>query len=554
MTYFKSVAAIYDFELFPYALGDVLTWNIRTAMRCEELGRERVDIYICVDEQYPAGIYQRGLVNPNNFELFFSELFDAFGTNPRLGNIYIFRQREALLERLQELVLEDEINAEAVSDYLSVLGHRVTESVLNKVRRAISMKLRGNQLLRGAFNRCLPSSVKDRVCNTRLPSEDAINSYFIKYIHSHESINEFAARHGGIPLLRPALGCIPDIEEFISRRFTGKKIVSIHLRLRRLDFGYGGAHSYDRDSDFLEWFDFFKEAGVKYPEIEFVTLGRLQEKPIELLRLKNVTSLRVFGMGLGHELTMMLKSDLFMGTSSGFAALANFSSIPYFITKMNSGSCCAYAIPDGMDRLPFAHENQKLIYEQESSDLLMGLLEKGLGLREGHAGQHRVETVTSGSQKIDTQCWLNARSHPVNSAATTCRFDVDDKYRDEETAYLLLPGLERARRAWVSNACEEATAILRRIENNFPVLCVKIPQYLFLSGLIAAENMDSVSIRACLEKLNILDSGKTSGHIIQLLKFILQADPTNSSKKFEILNKLSELKTIIEQSNFEMSK
>ena len=89
-------------------------------------------------------------------------------------------------------------------------------------------------------------------------------------------------------------------------------------------------------------------------------MGRvLQEKPLEMLRLPNVTSLRVYGMGLGHELTLMLRSNLFIGSSSGFAAYANFTAIPYFITRMNPGSCQAYAIPDGSNYLPFAKKNQQ---------------------------------------------------------------------------------------------------------------------------------------------------------------------------------------------------
>ena len=80
---------IYDFELLPYALGDVLTWNIQTAIRCEQLGRERVDVYVCMDERYPSSIYQRGLVTAENCGLFFNELYGAFGTHPRLGNLFV---------------------------------------------------------------------------------------------------------------------------------------------------------------------------------------------------------------------------------------------------------------------------------------------------------------------------------------------------------------------------------------------------------------------------------------------------------------------------------
>ena len=36
-----NYCAVYDFELMPYALGDVLTWNVQTAIRCEEAGPRR---------------------------------------------------------------------------------------------------------------------------------------------------------------------------------------------------------------------------------------------------------------------------------------------------------------------------------------------------------------------------------------------------------------------------------------------------------------------------------------------------------------------------------
>ena len=75
MTGRSRYCAIYDFELLPYALGDVLTWNIQTALRCEEAGRDVVDAYVCLDRRYPASIYQRNLVVAENSPLYFNELF-----------------------------------------------------------------------------------------------------------------------------------------------------------------------------------------------------------------------------------------------------------------------------------------------------------------------------------------------------------------------------------------------------------------------------------------------------------------------------------------------
>jgi len=330
-----TLIAAYDFELFPYALGDVLTWNVQTAIRCEELGRSRVDVYICSDESQPPFYYQRDLVTRDNCGLFFNELFGAFETHPMLGGLFVYRRREAMLEDMLRASKGDAENTAAYLEYRRALGG-------------------------GKF---------------RL---DARSEYFTKSIHSHERMNEYAATQGRIPLLHPSPHCEAEIARLVGDQFHGKTVVTIHIRLRRIDSGYGASETHGRDSDFLEWYDFLREAGSRYPEVQFVVLGRLQEKPLELLRMQNVMSLRTLGLGLGHELTLMLRSDLFIGTSSGFAAMANFSEIPYFITRMNRNSCIAYGIESGAERLPFAKERQVLIYETETSEVLMGLLERGL--------------------------------------------------------------------------------------------------------------------------------------------------------------------------------
>lgn len=511
MTHFNSIVGIYDFEIFPFALGDVLTWNVRTAIRCEELGREYVDVYICADSRYPAGVHQRGIVSSQNFDLFFSELYSAFGTNPRLGNIYIFRQRDDLIARLIEVAAEDDVNTEAVNDYLRILNYRVIGGAANQARRQRLKNIRGSRFIRTILKRFIPQPVKNKIKSTLasafLPNEEVIANYFVKYIHSHESINDFAARHGRIPLLEPSLGCVPDVDELVARRFAGKKLVSFHLRLRRLDAGYGGGHSYSRDSDFLEWYDFLKEASEKYPDIEFVALGRLQEKPLELLRLPNVTSLRIFGMGLGHELTLMLRSDLFIGTSSGFAALANFSSIPYFITKMTAVSCKAYEIREGAERLPFAFEQQKLIYENETSELLMNLLGSRFGPPTSASNQPSSRGQTTVTANIDVSTWLNGRLQLMNSSATTSRFFNDERYRHAETAYMLLLSLESARQALLNGNRNESDRIFRRIEKNFPDLSDRMPQYVALKEIASKSNMSTDVIQTRLKELNIQVSG-----------------------------------------------
>ena len=546
MTSTNNLIAIYDFEVFPYALGDVLTWNVRTAMRCDEVQKKSVDIYICIDEENAACIYQAGLVNSDNFELFFSELYTAFGTHPRLGSIYIYRQREAMVERLQELGKTDKVNMEIVADYCNILNHRFKDNDTKRYIRTIENKARDNENLRKIVKKFIPLPIRKFLYSLVTPGK-AMHEYFLNYIHSHKAINSYADKTGGIPYLKTALGCGADIDELFAKRLQGKKVVSFHLRLRRLDTGYGGDHSYARDSDFLEWYDFLKEASVKYPDIVFVALGRMQEKPLEILRLPNVISPRVFGMTLGHELTLMLRSDLFIGSSSGFAAFANFSPIPYFITKMNPGACHAYEIAEGAEKLPFATENQKLIYSQETSQLLMSLLQEGLNLSDQAAySQQPNDMSIKQSAKASIHDWLKMRSHVTNTSATTCRFYMDEDSRECETAFLLLPHLEKARKAYIDNDVQEADAILRRLEKNFPGACDKIPQYTILFGLIAIENKNISAVQTCLKDI---DGVVSHDFPIQLLKTCL-TDMLNKVGDTGVIAGLSKLRSIIQSLNF----
>ena len=433
----RNLCSIYDFELLPYALGDVLTWNVGTAIRCEETGRERVDAYICLDERAPSSLFQQDLVTAENCGLFANELFGAFGTHPRLGSLQLYRHRDEMLELLRERAQGDPDSLDSLSDYEHALASRGDERVLIR--------------------------------------------YFTENVHTHQHINAFAQKHGRVPLLRPSLGCEPDVMGLVTRRFAGRRIVPIHLRLIRLDAGYGGKHTYARDSDFLAWFEFLREAGKARPDVQFVLLGRLQEKPLELLALPNVVSLRTWGLGLGHELTLMLQSDLFIGTSSGFAAMANFSRIPYFVTRMTSQSCKAYGIADGAERLPFATERQFLVYEPETSAMLMRLLEQGLAGLPPRQGPP-APTVDAA---IDVRSWEWERHQWLHPGATSYRFFTDETYADKETAFLVWPYIREARTAWRANSIDRARDLLARIETAFPRMSGKFAEFLRLKEKLA---------------------------------------------------------------------
>lgn len=442
----ESLCAIYDFELFPFSLGDVLTWNVQTAIRCEELGRKQVDRYICMDAENPAFVFQRDMITSDNCELFFSELFGAFGTHPTPGGIFIYHDRREMLARLKEVGAGDEANSQIIAEYEWALGN-------------------------GGID------------------QEARDKYFLENVYSHERINAFVAKYGRVPQLRPSGGCAGDVSGLMNHLFSGKKIVVAHMRLRRLDAGYGGALTYARDSDVVEWYEFLKEAGKTHPDVVFVLAGRIQEKPIEFLRLQNAVTIRSLGLGLGHELSLILRSDLFMGSSSGFAAMANFSNVPYFITNMTNASCAHYGIESGCDRLPFASEKQILVYGAETRDLLMTLLERGLGEPAPRSGSGAGPS----SKVLDVRSWEWQRSRWLHPGSTTYRFVLDDDHCDKETAFLVWPKLKQAALDSRSGREDRAWNTLQRIEDCFPRMCIKYPEFLRLKmGLARKRGMQKV--------------------------------------------------------------
>lgn len=416
----STYIGIYDFKIFPYALGDVLTWNVQTACKAREVGRTHVDIYICLDPQSPASIYQSDTIVADNADLFFSELFGAFGTHPRLGNIHFFRNRDEMVQRLDAVSSSDDVNKSVFEDYKNVLG--------------------------------------------KVGDDDALNEYFIKYIYSHKNLNSYYDGWGELELLNGNFGCEPDVTALFETVFANKKVVVIHPRLRLLDAGYKGEHTYSRDSDFLEWYDFVRQTEIKHPEIQFVVAGRLQEKPLKLLQCKNVTSLRPFGLGLGHELSLIRRADCFIGTSSGFAAMANFCEVPYFITNMNKQSCIAYDIENGADALPFADPNQKLIYETETVEMLSGLLSKALSF----PNRRENKSEFTRDLTIDTKTFGKEREKWLIPYATSYRFFIDEVATHQETSFILKQKIDRGFEALEDGDNGTARDIAERVTFVFP--------------------------------------------------------------------------------------
>jgi hypothetical protein len=82
------------------------------------------------------------------------------------------------------------------------------------------------------------------------------------------------------------------------------------------------------------------------------------------------------GFGLGHELALLHRADLFMGSSSGFAAMATFCNKPYLITSIQRLFSSYIDVPVGARHYPFGNRDQILHWETETQDTLLEFYEK----------------------------------------------------------------------------------------------------------------------------------------------------------------------------------
>jgi len=449
----RNYCAIYDLSLMPHALGDVLTWNVHSAIRCEQIGRKWVDILICLDEQFPASLHRRQIGTTQKDGLLFNELLGAFGTHPRLGNVQFFLHREEMRRTLHELANDDAVLSDSIQQY--------------------------ERLLVAADGNIAPGGN---------PSEN---------VNFQGEINGFCERGGRIPLLCSTSGCEPDVLGVLKKRFGGKRIVPIYPHGRESDTGGPETPGRDEDESLMEWDAFLREAWQRHPDVQFVVLGRAPKGQLEFPNLPNVASLRAWGLGLGHELTLMLHSDLYIGVSSGFGAMARFSKIPYAITRMTQHACRTYGIEIGVERLAFGTDRQFLYYGSETKSTLMHFLERGLA---------DIPIRDSGSSlavypPIDVRSWEWERSRWLHPGATTYRFYDDAAFVEKETAFLLWPHVLQAQAEMRRGHNDKASKILERIESHFPRVCGRFREFLELRMALAAALNDVRLVEHCKSNL-----------------------------------------------------
>ena len=319
----RSFLGIYDYRYAPYSLGDTVTWQMNVLISAIEAGAGAIDHILVVDPNNPACRMQPH-INAANYTLALQNIFPAFLCSPLLRGIRLFRTRAAF-----NLFLLSRVAG----------GHKTYPSFANHLLR-------------------------------RMRAGGIINSSNGGFPLNHSLINAFNAKHGYLPRLAAPRGYEEAARTFLRRYATGKRIVTVHMRQSRLSASAAALH---RDSMLSEWDNFFKATQLRWPEVMFVILGGYQEWERPIMFLDNVIIPRAQGFGLAHDLAFLHQSDLFIGASSGFSAMATFSAVPYVIVDMEHDFSKYNEIPVGESRYPFALENQSIYWQKENAKLLLEL-------------------------------------------------------------------------------------------------------------------------------------------------------------------------------------
>jgi hypothetical protein len=308
-----AMVGIYDFSYAPYALGDALTWLVNLEIGAAEAGTEAIEAYLVAHPGRPSSKYQP-FITAENYVTVLEALVPAFLCSPQLRVLRVIRD----LPTFNLFLLRE------------VLARRpMWPSLWSHLNRRLDFM-------------------------------------------SYRRMNAFYDRRGYLPRLDAPRGYGAWADGFRQTRCPGRFVVAVNVRQGVRSLAPAYLH---RDSPVEEWLAFMAGVAVDRPEVLFVLLGAFPEWDRRFWRLPNVLIPRVLGFGLGHELALLQRSDLFMGTSSGFATMATFAGVPYVITKIEPMFAAPAGVPVGARHYRFAAENQVLYWETETREVLRELFE-----------------------------------------------------------------------------------------------------------------------------------------------------------------------------------
>jgi hypothetical protein len=311
----NALVGLIDFAYQHYALGDALTTEMYLAVEASDRGLAHIDLVLALDVWKPSSDIQ-AFITHENYLSHLDNLFPAYLCQPLLRSIRLIRDRRAF-------------NYMMLSNAAS--GVAMWPTIGDHLRRRFPFPL------------------------------------------GHRRINAFFAKHGRIPYLQVPRGYRDWVSRFIASQARDRVICTINPRQASLT---SVAATTYRDAPLADWYRFMRHVRQSHPEVLFVMVGGYVEWEQRLLHLSNVYIPRRHGLELGHELAILLSSDMFMGTSSGFSTAATFSPVPYAILNVEHFFHHFAEVPVFAPRYPFGRPNQLLTWRRETTDELVAMFDK----------------------------------------------------------------------------------------------------------------------------------------------------------------------------------
>lgn len=307
-----EIVGLFDYTYMPIALGDTFTSLIKMSILAHRNKASTLRLYVNFD----GGGFQflQRFVDESNYRVHLSNILPAFRFSPMPTSLHICNRP---------------------SDMNSIFF----SSVLKRQTTWPSLRQHLN----------------------RLPD-----------YYSHSDINAFYRQFGFIPQLSTPSDQVKRTDHLVAKHFAGKFLVTVHIRQRAFMDNMSCLY---RDSSIETWYRFFDIIAKKYPSVVFLNVGSFVEWERCLARKPNVVISRLKGMDVADEVSLLLRSNLFMGTSSGFSAAATFSSVPYVITHYDPNAASAVELSIGQN-YPFATEHQTLSWSPESTEELVSQFEE----------------------------------------------------------------------------------------------------------------------------------------------------------------------------------
>ncbi len=311
----RAFFGIVDFSYQHYAPGDALTSLADMSCMAIDAGVKHIDLALILDPDRPSARPQ-GFITDHNYTTYLDNPFPAYLCNLMVRSLRVLRDRQT-------------------------------------------------------FNSLLVSAV-DSGATIWTGLSEHLHARFT-FPSGHKRINRFHRKRGYIPMFACPRGYRRWAERFMAEHLSGKFVVCVNLRQSALTPNPAVIY---RDAPLAESCAFFDQVALKYRDATFILMGGFTEWEHTVFDHPNVLPLRAHGFSLVHELALLNRADLFMGSSSGFATMATFCNKPYVITNVQHLFARYIGVLVGARHYPFGNENQILYWETETQNVLLNFFEE----------------------------------------------------------------------------------------------------------------------------------------------------------------------------------